>query len=78
MCDDGVHLARFSHPHTSSGKDDWKTKRNEVMRGLRRRIFQQVWWQEASAGDQLERVEARWDGEIVGSLCFVREVIWGL
>ena len=45
---------------------------------IHRRLFQQEWWQVASAGDRLERVEVDWDGRIVGSLCFIRDRIWGL
>lgn len=35
-------------------------------------LFHQAWWLEAAAGPALERVQVIWDGQVVGSLAYVR------
>lgn len=41
-------------------------------------LFQQDWWLQASGGKDLERVEVKWDGEVVAALCFVRKRFCGM
>ncbi len=40
-------------------------------------IFQQLWWQQAAAGDALEQVSTQWDGKVVGTLAFIRRRKFG-
>jgi len=40
-------------------------------------IFQQSWWLQASAGDDLEQVSTLWDGKVVATLSFVRRRQFG-
>jgi len=35
-------------------------------------IFHQLWWQQASAGDQLQQITAVWDGNVVATLSFIQ------
>jgi Acetyltransferase (GNAT) domain len=40
-------------------------------------IFHQLWWQQASAGNELEQVSSTWDGRVVGQLSFIRRSKFG-